>query len=120
MRILSCPPSVFAPCRFFEHWQRDMVFESLAQQYDEIMRVLRDIVVPLVEADGGEVFLLPGDGARITVHLAGRLAGSPGIALLSRRVFEPALRAVAPDTAITVSSGWRVPEGAVRVINGGP
>lgn len=92
-----------------------MVIYSLAQEYEEILRVLRDIVVPLVEADGGEVYLLPSDSSRVTVHLAGRLGGAPGIGLLNRRVFEPALRAVAPNTAVVVSSGWRIPDGAVRL-----
>ena len=79
------------------------------------MRILRDIVVPLVEADGGLVFLVLGDDTRIVVHLAGRLAGAPGIGLLTRRIFEPAIRAVAPEIDLVFSTGWKIPAGAVRV-----
>ena len=79
------------------------------------MRILRDIVVPLVEADGGLVFLVLGDDARMVVHLAGRLAGAPGIGLLTRRIFEPAFRAVAPELNLVFSTGWKIPAGAVRV-----
>jgi len=87
----------------------------LDQQHDEILRVLREIVAPLVEADGGRVYIVPDESPRITVHLAGRYSGAPGIGLLSRRVVEPALRAIAPDADIVLSSGWKVPEGAVLV-----
>ena len=88
---------------------------SLAHRDDEIMRILRDIVVPLVEADGGLVFLVLGDDTRVVVHLAGRLAGAPGIGLLTRRIFEPAIRAVAPESTLVFSAGWKIPAGAVRV-----
>ena len=85
------------------------------RRYDDIMRVLRDIVVPLVEADGGELFLVSSDATRLTFHLAGHLAGAPGNGLICRRVLEPAIHAIAPNAEIVLSAGWRIPDGAVRL-----
>jgi Fe-S cluster biogenesis protein NfuA len=84
-------------------------------RYDDIERVLRDIVAPLVEADRGEIFLVSFDSTCIVVHLAGRLAGAPGNGLFCRRVIEPVIRMVAPNTEVKVSAGWKTPEGAVRI-----
>jgi Fe-S cluster biogenesis protein NfuA len=89
----------------------------MGSQYDEILRVLRQVVAPLVEADGGEVFLVSGDSSHISIHLAGRLAGAPGNNLLSRRILEPALRAVMPTIDLSLSSGCLIPAGAVRLTN---
>jgi Fe-S cluster biogenesis protein NfuA len=84
-------------------------------RYDEIVRILRDVIVPLVEADGGEVFLLAAESSRVEIHLAGNLSGAPGNGLLCRRILEPAIRTVASDAEIILTAGWQIPEGAVRV-----
>jgi Fe-S cluster biogenesis protein NfuA len=99
----------------FRCTQRDMLAGTLDPRYDEIIRVLREIVVPLVESDGGEVYLVSADESCVAIHFTGRLSGAPGIGLLGRRIVEPAVKAVAPDTTVALSSGWKLPEGAIRV-----
>jgi len=82
---------------------------------DEILQVLRDILAPLVEADGGQLFWVPSNPPQLALHLTGRFMGSPGNGLVGRRIVEPVLKAVAPDSPVVLSSGWKVPVGAVRV-----
>ncbi len=93
-----------------------MVLSSMDARYDEVLRVLRDVIVPLVEADRGEIFLVSNEGNRIEIHLAGQLAGAPGNGLFCRRILEPAIHAIAPEVEVAVSTGWRVPDGAIRLL----
>lgn len=77
----------------------------------EIRKILKDIIVPLVEAEGGKLRVLSADGEKVELHVFGRLAGAPGLGLLKRRVIEPAIRTAAPSAQIVITSGCRVPEG---------
>src|SRR5262245_13527202 len=78
------------------------------------LRTLREIVAPLVEADGGELYLVrKGPGLRL--HLAGACAGCPGHKTTSTEVIEPVLRAAGVRGDIDVTAGWTVPEGAERI-----
>ena len=88
------------------------------RRYEEIIRLLKNIVVPLVEADGGEMFLVSGDATRLAFHLAGHLAGAPGNSLICRRILEPVIHSIAPDAEVILSAGWRIPDGAVRLESG--
>ncbi|HVU02714.1 MAG TPA: NifU family protein [Polyangiaceae bacterium] len=81
----------------------------------EILRVLREVVAPLVRADGGRLYLVKAEPEAVNLHLAGRYSGCPGNTLAVRRVIEPALLAVAPGARITVTSGALSPEGATPV-----
>lgn len=76
------------------------------------MRVLREVIAPLVRADGGEIYLVHADDAGVTLHLAGRYSGCPGNTLVQRGVIEPALRAAVPRAEVTITSGVLVPENA--------
>lgn len=81
---------------------------------DDVLDKLRDAVLPLVEADGGQLYLVSVDPGEIRVHLAGACSGCPGATLTARGVIEPTLKKL--DVArVTVSNGWLVPAGAVRV-----
>jgi hypothetical protein len=82
---------------------------------NDLMRVLQDVIVPLVEADRGEIFLVSREGNRLAVHLSGRLAGSPGNGLFCRKILEPAIRSIVPDVEVVLSTGWQVPDGAIRL-----
>jgi Fe-S cluster biogenesis protein NfuA len=72
---------------------------------EEILRVVREVVAPLVRADGGRIYLVAVDDDAVTLHLAGRYAGCPGNTLAIRRIIEPAIFAVAPRARVTVTSG---------------
>jgi Fe-S cluster biogenesis protein NfuA len=80
------------------------------------MQVCEEVLAPLVQADGGELWLVAADADRISLHLAGTCAGCPGAGLTTREIIEPALRAVLPSVRVTVTSGIVVPEGARRVV----
>lgn len=86
----------------------------------EIARVLRDIIEPLIAADGGKLYLVTSDPDTVALHLAGRYSGCPGITLTTRRIIEPALAAVAPSVRVTVTSGALVPAGAELVRKDAP
>ena len=87
----------------------------MASTREEMTRVLREVLVPLLEADGAVAYLVDASDAGIRIHLAGRYAGCPGNTLAVRRFVEPALMAVAPTARIVVTSGAIIPDGAERL-----
>jgi len=82
---------------------------------DALVRVVRDLLAPLIRADGGEVYIVRVDDDGIALHLAGRYAGCPGNTVARRRVIEPALRAVSPSAEVVITSGVLVPDSAQRI-----
>ena len=81
----------------------------------DILKVVKEVVAPLVRADGGRVYLVEAVEDSISLHLTGRFSGCPGNTLATRRIIEPALFAVAPKARVTVTSGALLPQGAVLV-----
>ncbi len=79
---------------------------------DQMLKVCREVIAPLVKADQGEIYLVAVEHDQITLHLAGMCAGCPGVTLTVKGVIEPAVHAVAPSTRVVVSAGIRIPEGA--------
>jgi Fe-S cluster biogenesis protein NfuA len=82
---------------------------------DALVRVVTDLLAPLIRADGGEVYIVRVDDDGIALHLAGRYAGCPGNTVARRRVIEPALRAVSPSAEVVITSGVLVPDSAQRI-----
>jgi Fe-S cluster biogenesis protein NfuA len=89
------------------------VDETLKEQ---IARICREILAPLVKTDGGEMFLLRFDGDDVHIHLAGACAGCPGASLTGDKVILPALRTALPKVRVVVTTGVKIPEGAQRLI----
>jgi Fe-S cluster biogenesis protein NfuA len=79
---------------------------------DQLLKVMKEVVAPLIRADGGEVYVIAVEANHLSLHLAGRYAGCPGAPLVVRGIIEPAIRAVAPTARLDVSNGIQVPEGA--------
>jgi len=79
---------------------------------ERILGIIADIINPMIQADGGEVYVVSAGDEAVELHLAGRFAGCPGNSLATRQVIEPAIRAVAPEAKVTVTWGLLVPEGA--------
>jgi len=77
-----------------------------------MVRLLREVVAPLIEADGGRLFLVEISESMLAIHLGGRYAGSPGTNLVRRRFIESAIRKLDPALEVHTSSGWVVPAGA--------
>jgi Fe-S cluster biogenesis protein NfuA len=82
---------------------------------EEILKVIREVVAPLVRADGGQIYLVRAEDDAVNLHLTGRVAGCPGTTLATRRVIAPAIFAVAPGAKVTISSGPLIPPGAERI-----
>ena len=87
----------------------------MAAAKDEIVRVARDVLAPLVRADGGDLYLVSVEETGVSLHVTGRLSGCAGNTLVRRRVFEPPLAAVAPGITLTLTSGPLIPVGAARL-----
>jgi Fe-S cluster biogenesis protein NfuA len=82
---------------------------------DEIVRILEQVIAPMVRTDGGELFLVTLDGPVVALHLAGTYSGCPGTTLTTSAIIEPAIRAVAPTAKVIVTSGFHIPAGATLV-----
>ena len=79
---------------------------------DQILEIVREIVAPLVKADGGQVHLISLGERTLALHLSGRYSGCPGNTLARRRVLEPLLAMRFPDLKIEITSGPLLPPGA--------
>jgi Fe-S cluster biogenesis protein NfuA len=88
------------------------VDESVKEQ---IAKVCREILAPLVKTDGGEMYLVRFDGDDLYIHLSGTCAGCPGASLTGEGVILPALRTAAPKVRVVVTTGIKVPDGAERL-----
>ena len=82
---------------------------------DEILTVIKEVLAPMVAADGGRLYVVQADLKQVTLHLAGRFAGCPGNQVAARRVIQPVIAAVAPNAEVTVTWGRLVPTGATQV-----
>jgi Fe-S cluster biogenesis protein NfuA len=96
--------------------------EDPGSERPALMVALETVIAPLVEADGGELYILPADpkadskaSAPLRLHLGGRFAGCPGNSLVGEHIIRPVLEPVAPSRSIEISSGRLVPPGAERV-----
>jgi Fe-S cluster biogenesis protein NfuA len=83
---------------------------------EALLRVVRDIIAPLIRADYGELYLVGVTDERVALHLAGRYSGCPGNNLARRRVIEPALHAAVPGAEVVVTSGAIIPTEAERLV----
>lgn len=82
---------------------------------EALTQVLQEILAPLVEADGGELYLVSQSNEEVKLHLAGTCSGCPGAALTTRGVITPALRTTNAQLRVTVTTGVLIPAGATRV-----
>lgn len=74
---------------------------------EQIERVCREVLAPLVRVDGGELHLLRFDGDDVHIHLSAACAGCPGATLTGDKVLQPALASVAPKVRLILTTGVR-------------
>lgn len=60
---------------------------------EKIDEVVREVLAPLLEKDGGGVSVVRFEGSVLTLRLTGALHGCPGTAYVKRGVIEPAIQA---------------------------
>jgi Fe-S cluster biogenesis protein NfuA len=82
---------------------------------EQIERLLREVLAPLVKTDGGEMYLVRWDGDDVHLHLAGACAGCPGASMTADDVLAPAVRSIAPKARIVLTTGFRIPDGSKRI-----
>jgi len=87
----------------------------MASPRDAILDVVDRVLAPLIEADGGQLYLISAGDEAVELHLSGRFSGCPGNALVTRHILEPAVRAVAPEARVVVTWGALIPTGAKLV-----
>jgi Fe-S cluster biogenesis protein NfuA len=82
---------------------------------DRVAKICREVLAPLVESDGGEMYLVRIEEDDIHIHLTGTCAGCPGASITGDKVILPALRSAAPNLRIVITTGIKAPAGAIRV-----
>jgi len=87
----------------------------MAASIDQLLKLCREVLAPLIEADSGELYVVAVEADQLTLHVAGRYAGCPGTPLAVDSIIEPAVHAAAPGAKVVVTSGIAVPDGASRV-----
>jgi len=80
-----------------------------------VIKALSDLAVPLVKADGGELYVVSISADDVHVHLAGTCHGCPGATMTREQLLEPTIHGVAPKASVKLTTGWRIPDGARRV-----
>lgn len=88
----------------------------MSNQREDLLRVVRDVVAPLIQADQGALYVVAVEDDAVSLHLGGRYSGCPGNTLVRRRVIEPLIQAALPGVQVIVMSGAIVPPGAERIV----
>ncbi|RLB53692.1 MAG: NifU family protein [Deltaproteobacteria bacterium] len=65
---------------------------------EDVEKVLKDLVRPVIEADGGDIELVEVSGNRVVVYLGSACAGCPGRPYTRAGLIEPALCAALGET----------------------
>jgi Fe-S cluster biogenesis protein NfuA len=76
---------------------------------DQIERICREILAPLIKSDGGDMHLVRFDGDDVHIHLSGACSGCPGAAVTGDQVILPVLRAAYPKVRLVLTTGIRAP-----------
>lgn len=82
---------------------------------EQIERICREVLAPLIRTDGGEMHLVSCEGDQVHVHLSSACAGCPGAAFTADKVVQPALALVAPNVRLLLTTGFRIPGGARKL-----
>ncbi len=88
----------------------------MAASIDQLLRICREVIAPLIKADGGELYVVAVEPDSLSLHLAGTCSGCPGKPYTTSAIIEPAIHAVAPSARVTVTNGAAVPEGSSRIV----
>lgn len=81
----------------------------------QLASALSEFAAGLVASDGGELWIVRASADDVHLHLAGTCAGCPGSSMTRERLLEPVVASVVPRAAVKVTTGFRVPGGALRV-----
>ena len=82
---------------------------------DAVAKLCREVLAPLVRADGGVLYLVSATADDVHIHLAGTCSGCPGAAIPRDRMLEPAITTLVPKAKVRVTTGWRIPTDAEKI-----
>jgi Fe-S cluster biogenesis protein NfuA len=82
---------------------------------EAVVKMCREVLAPLIETDGGQMFLVAINADDVHIHLAGTCAGCPGSSFTAESIVKPALLKLAPKSKLKLTTGWRVPADAERM-----
>lgn len=82
---------------------------------EQILKLCRDILAPLVRADGGEMYLVSVSTDSVHIHLSGACSGCPGASFTREHVIEPIVESALPKARLVLTTGVKPPAGAVKV-----
>ncbi len=91
---------------------------SLNDVEEKLVASCRDLVLPLVDADGGQMYLVSASSDLVHLHLTGTCAGCPGAQMTRERLIEPVVAKVAPKAVVKVTTGFSAPSGAKQITAG--
>ena len=80
-----------------------------------LAKACKDVLAPLVHADGGELYIVRVSSDDVHLHLAGTCSGCPGASFTRDAVITPIVRTVLPKVRVIVTTGFRIPQGAERI-----
>ena len=70
-------------------------YPHLVSPRERIENMVKTVLGPLLQSDGGGVEIVRFEGSVLTLRLTGALHGCPGTPFVKRRVVEPAVRQAA-------------------------
>lgn len=81
----------------------------------QTLKICREVLAPLVRADGGVLYVVSVDAEDVHIHLAGTCSGCPGAHITRDRMLGPVLKTVLPKANLRLTTGWRIPANAEKV-----
>ena len=82
---------------------------------EQAVKICREVLAPLVRADGGVLYLVSVAADDVYIHLSGTCSGCPGAHITRDKMLEPVLKTVLPKAKLRLTTGGRVPDGAEKI-----
>lgn len=97
------------------YWGVLLLRPFMLTRLELIRQILSEALAPLVQAEGGELYLQSLGEREVSLHLTGRYSGSPAASLVCQELALPLIESVAPGTEVRWTTGKLVPVGSERV-----
>lgn len=81
----------------------------------QLIELCKDVIAPLLRADGGELYVVSAEDDSLVLHMGGTCSGCPGAPLTLRAIIEPAVKSLSGAVHLSVTNGAAIPAGARRL-----
>ena len=82
---------------------------------DDVVRICTEQALPLIEADGGELYVASASEEEVHLHLAGTCSGCPGSTYTEKYLLAPIIKTASPKARLRLTTGYLVPKHAKRL-----